>query len=414
MTAVAPDDVHDPTSSPRPNAPPKLLPRDLRVTIIRDARELAQHVPAWRRLADAALEPNPFYEPWMLLPALEHLRGDAPLEVALVHGPTVDDAPALLCGLFPLERRRHFHGVPLPSACLWRHRQCFSTTPLLHAGHAAATLGALFDWLRDDQRAPRLVELPLVATDGPLHRYLTEALYERGLEACVFGGYARALLRPAADAEQYLRAALSSDRRRELRRRERRLAELGRLQYQELSAARVDGDGDGDGDRALAKFTREFLALEARGWKGREASALGSTPGDRRFFERVLLAAFRDGRLVGETLRLDGAPIAAQCTFTAGEGAFAFKIAFDERHARHSPGALLVLYCMQRMHERTPRRWLDTCSAADSPFKQLFTERRLLHSVVLQTRADRLSGAVVAGLPLFGWVRRRLRNTGAS
>src|SRR4051812_4217570 len=111
----------------RPSALPPTNTRDLQVVVFRDRAELARYAPAWRRLAQAALEPNPFYEPWMLLPALEHLHGGAELEVALVFGPSLDGEP-LLCGVFPLERLRHFHGVPLPFGCLWRYAHCFSTT----------------------------------------------------------------------------------------------------------------------------------------------------------------------------------------------------------------------------------------------------------------------------------------------
>ena len=44
---------------------------------------LEQHVVEWRRLASAALEPNPFYEPALMLPALRSLRGETKVEVVL-------------------------------------------------------------------------------------------------------------------------------------------------------------------------------------------------------------------------------------------------------------------------------------------------------------------------------------------
>jgi len=39
--------------------------------VVRDLSTLSRFVPAWEELAAAALEPNVFYEHWMLLPALE-------------------------------------------------------------------------------------------------------------------------------------------------------------------------------------------------------------------------------------------------------------------------------------------------------------------------------------------------------
>ena len=44
----------------------------MEVKVIRDSDRLFEHIPAWEDLAAAALEPNPFYEHWVLLPALRH------------------------------------------------------------------------------------------------------------------------------------------------------------------------------------------------------------------------------------------------------------------------------------------------------------------------------------------------------
>jgi hypothetical protein len=41
------------------------------VSVVRDRASLAGVVVAWEDLARHAIEPNPLYEPWMLLPALE-------------------------------------------------------------------------------------------------------------------------------------------------------------------------------------------------------------------------------------------------------------------------------------------------------------------------------------------------------
>ena len=40
------------------------------VVIVDDLTALEKHIAAWEELAAAAIEPNVFYEPWMLMPAL--------------------------------------------------------------------------------------------------------------------------------------------------------------------------------------------------------------------------------------------------------------------------------------------------------------------------------------------------------
>src|SRR5215813_2848126 len=40
------------------------------VVVINDLNALEKYVPAWEDLAATAIEPNVFYEPWMVIPAI--------------------------------------------------------------------------------------------------------------------------------------------------------------------------------------------------------------------------------------------------------------------------------------------------------------------------------------------------------
>src|SRR5437867_1079267 len=88
------------------------------VVAVEDLAALEQYVPAWDDLAASAVEPNVFYESWMLLPALRAYGAGQSLRVVLVfahHQARPQERP-LLCGLFPLARRRHLHGLPVSVA----------------------------------------------------------------------------------------------------------------------------------------------------------------------------------------------------------------------------------------------------------------------------------------------------------
>ena len=208
--------------------------------------------------------------------------------------------------------------------------------------------------------------------------------------------YDRALLRPAADAEAYLQAALSGPCRKKLRRNERRLAELGRLQYVALESG-----GD------VGAWTEEFLRLEASGWKGRAGSAMACAAAARAFFTAVAAEAFRRGRLMMLALRLDGRPIAQLCNFVSGRGSFAFKVAFDEAYAPFSPGVLLEAENIRRFHDRPDLGWMDSCAAMQPALvDRLWTDRRLIETVLVDT--GRAPGAfLVSCFPLLRWLRRR-------
>ena len=80
------------------------------VVVLDDAARLHDVVPLWEDLARHALEPNVFYEPWMLLPALRAFGAGEDLSFVLVleRDAAAPAGPARLLGLFPLERRRHY------------------------------------------------------------------------------------------------------------------------------------------------------------------------------------------------------------------------------------------------------------------------------------------------------------------
>ena len=70
----------------------------MRITVLDHPATLAGHMAAWNDLAAAALEPNVFYEPWMLLPAIDSFGRGKELRFVLVYADQPDAAP-LLCGL---------------------------------------------------------------------------------------------------------------------------------------------------------------------------------------------------------------------------------------------------------------------------------------------------------------------------
>src|SRR5678816_27686 len=119
------------------------MPR-FRVTVLDHPATLAGHMAAWNDLAAAALEPNVFYEPWMLLPAIDSFGRGKALRYVLVYADQ-GDAPPLLCGLFPLERVARYNGLPFSHVRLWQHKHCFLGTPLVRASHARASLNAFLD-----------------------------------------------------------------------------------------------------------------------------------------------------------------------------------------------------------------------------------------------------------------------------
>jgi len=373
----------------------------LLVAVLDNPSQLSQYQPAWTDLAQNALEPNVCYEPWMLLPAQRTLAENQPLRFVLAfaadRGP--DSSAPLLHGFFPLVQRRGYRGLPIRLLSLWQHSYSFLTVPLLRAGHARETLAAFLEWARTSSAGAALIEFPQAPAQGPFQELLVEHCRDQARLTFLDEIWSRALFRPRASADSYLAEALSGKHRHELRRLERRLGELGRLDQRTLEKG-----------EDLPGWIDAFLSLEASGWKGRTGTALASTAASRSFFRELAGSAFAAGRLQMLGLFLNDRPIAMKCNLLSGSASFGFKIAFDETLARYSPGTQLEMFSIRFLHEQTPRLdFLDSCAVTDQEMlNRLWLDRRLIQSVLLST--GRFPGdLVVSLLPLLRWVKRCLR-----
>src|SRR4026207_948693 len=104
------------------------------VVVIDNVDILEDYVEAWEKLAVEALEPNPFYEPWMLIPALRTQSTGKDLCVVLVL--TVNEGEPVLCGVFPLEKKQRYKKLPLAAYSLWQHIYSPLCTPLIRVSRA--------------------------------------------------------------------------------------------------------------------------------------------------------------------------------------------------------------------------------------------------------------------------------------
>ncbi|MFM7348650.1 MAG: GNAT family N-acetyltransferase [Erythrobacter sp.] len=300
-------------------------PDGLRLLSRAEAAEPA-FVAAWERLVARAAEPNPFFEPWFLLPSLRHFDKSQAVRVAAWY------RGEQLAGLLPVLRASDYYGHRVPHLRGWLHPNAFGGVPLIAAGHEDAFWRDLLAHCDRHAAGALLLHLPLLPADGPAHAALERVLAGQGRAHYASAEETRALLTGDTTAADYLGQAMSAKKRKELRRQHNRLAEEGALTFERR-----------EGDEHLADWTAAFLALEAAGWKGEAGSALASAAETRALFEETLAGAAAAGRLERLALRLDGRPIAMLANFITPPGAFSFKTAFDESLARFSPGVLLQL-----------------------------------------------------------------------
>jgi hypothetical protein len=376
-----------------------------RFTIVaaRAIEELTQHIDAWDELGRCALEPNVFYEPWFAVPALRAFGADQDWLFVFIFesSPQKPGQAPVLAGFFPLVEKRGYKGLPVRLLTLWQHPYSVLGAPLVRRDSTADVWAAFFGWAKSGPHAAGLLRLPLFPGAGPLGQILVQDCHRQGRLSFVDEAYARALFLPRSDAETYRALAVGGHHNREVRRKERGLAKLGRLEFRVLEDA-----------AQVPAWTDQFARLEARGWKGKEGTAFANREADLAFLRTLLDAAGARDRLLMLGLFLEDRPIALKCNLRAGDGAFAFKIAYDETLAKYSPGVLLELFNIDYLHEHRDIRWMNSCAVAGHPMiDRLWLDRRVIEDRVLST--GRCPGDfVVSLLPALRWLKRKTRCAG--
>jgi CelD/BcsL family acetyltransferase involved in cellulose biosynthesis len=366
-----------------------------KIAVASDAAALKAIVPAWEELAAHALEHNPFYEPWVLLPALGASDGSETLVCVQVW------RQDRLDGLFPFVREPRFKGLPIRVLRSWSHRSHMLCTPLVRAGAHADCIRALMGWLCHDAAGTAAVEFRYLPADGAFTRALADATAEDAAFVIATERSTRALLRKEMDAEHYLNSALSSQTRKDMRRKERRLQEFGEVRRVALRPGEDAGP-----------WIAEFLALEASGWKGRQGGALACTPGNRSFATAMLAEAHRRGRLQLVGIDCGGRPVSRCCNLLAGEGAYAYRSAYDEAYAKFSPGVMAEMESIRCFFEIPGVAWMDSLTDPDNAtLNRIWKHRRSMQSILMGLGS--WGRMWVAMLPMMRWAARRLRTATA-
>ena len=373
------------------------------VRITGDWRELEELESTWKELAANALEPSPSAESWMLIPALRYGIPGSNVRVVLVFASEsgVHDGQHRLCGVFPIEELQRYQGLPIRIVRFWNHMYSISSTPLLRRERAAECLGVFFEWVVNERPARTLVEFPGLRGDSEFFRLLTETLRTESFTHLVRDIHTRALFRPRGNAEEYiLSVAKNHDRRR---RQERRLAEKGRLTYDQF----VSGQN-------IEKWLTEFVDLEMRGWKGSYGTAFGCNHQHEAWLRDVVRGAAERGCLMMLALRLDDKAVAMRLSFLAPPGAFAFKVAFDEKLSKFSPGVLLELENIRRLHSSNAIEWMDSLAApGHSLIDRIWPDRTAIASLLVAP-GRYLGKVLISVFPLLQLVKRSMRSTSSS
>jgi CelD/BcsL family acetyltransferase involved in cellulose biosynthesis len=337
----------------------------------REFAALEPIVREWRELAERALEPNIFYEPALALAAAKVFGSDA--GALLVWSGA---SPPRLLGLFPARVERRRYGLNLPILLGWTHPFAPLGVPLVEREAAEPVIAAWLAHLAADPALPGTVLLPFLTEQGRFAATLDAILRRAQMAVADFDRHQRAQLAPAGERTRYLERAIGKHRHKELRRQWRRLSETGAVLFTTAGEP-----------AAVAAAVEDFLVLEASGWKGRAGTAAAQHEELRRFMRAAMAALADEGKVAIDRILVDGRTIAATIMLRSGRCAWFWKIAYDEKFARFSPGVMLSAVLTNELVEDTTLAGTDSCATADHPMiDHLWRERLALCNRLIAVR----------------------------
>lgn len=350
-------------------------------------------------LAARAIEPNLFFNPRFLAPAMPRLE-DREVRLAVIRDGTEEKSRLRLLIPFSVEKPPVPIGVSVLRA--WAHPFGPLGTPLVDGDDPVGVMEDFFTMLaRPHLQMPKVFVFPSTRLDGPFAAALRAAAEARNLPLITASEAERPILESDLDAEAYLRRSLRAHHHREFRRLKRRLSEQGRLEHR---IARQPEE--------IRQGIETFLTLEASGWKGRDRTAMAADRYRAAFArEAVDRLAERDLCRI-HTLLLDDRPIACLVVFVESGVAYTWKTAYDESYAAYSPGTLLMIE-VTKSHLDDPNITVtDSCAVPDHPvMSRLWSERRAIGTFVigLQPNAERLVQRAAGQIHLHAGTRKALR-----
>ncbi len=277
---------------------------------------------AWNKALVTGPDPSPALEHDLLRLWIESFAPSAPLVTILV-----EQGDGVACGAALLLEETRLDGVPV--RVLRTPTNAHSTRGgLLLGDTGTAAIARFIDAVA--QQDWDVLELPDLPQDGALVETLASALERAGMRLKKCAPMQSPYIALPASMNE-LERRLDAHFRQNLRRRRRRLSELGEVTFE--SHRGVDG---------LDEALEAAFEIEAAGWKGRAGTAIRDRPETVAFYAGWARLLAREGRLRLNFLKVGGKRIAFHFAHVTRGRYLLPKCGFLESHREFSPGQLLM------------------------------------------------------------------------
>ena len=379
--------------APPPDAAPEIsrLSSGDRRFLVHSAESRFDIIDEIDRVTDFALEPNIFFSPRFLVPAMARLDERQVRLMVLQDGPRETPQTRFLLP-FSVEKPGFAVGPDVIRG--WSNPFGPCGIPLVERRETTRILEDLVATLGDAEvNLPKVMVLPDVWTDSPAISLLRGIAIGRGLPVHTAEAVQRPFLQSDLDSVDYLSTTISGSSRRNFGRLRRLMEELGKFEY---DIARSP--------REVRTAMEEFLLLENAGWKGRQRTSLASERLRAAFArEAVNSLAERDLCRI-HSFKIDDRVVASLIVFVQSGHAWTWKTTYDEKLAHYSPGSLLIMRVTETHLDDPNIDVTDSCAVEDHPvMSRLWAERREFATLVIGMRPEleRETRQVVSQIQLY-------------
>ncbi len=314
-------------------------------------------------LSNRAVEPNIFFTGRFLAPAMPRLDNRSVQLMVMRDRAEGSDRLRLV---LPFSIENPGFGIGASIIRVWANEFGPLGTPLVDSENAVDIITDFIHGMSDPSlKLPSIIVLPDIRLDSTFATMLRGVALSNNLPLMETNKYERPMLDSDIDAPEYIEQSISKHHVRELNRQRRRIADLGRIDFE---IARRPND--------IRDALEEFLHLENLGWKGRKRTSLVADRHRAAFAREAINNLAEVDRVRIHSLKLEGKTIASLIVFIMGGDAYTWKTTYDEEYAKYSPGKLLMQEVTEWQLDDFNIVKTDSCARPDHPIMARFWQER--------------------------------------
>lgn len=330
---------------------------------------------AWQSLADHSVTPNPFYEPWCLLPALRHLHRIETVFVVTAY------LQQRLIALFPICLKKKGPGLRLLS--IWRFQDCLLTDVLCEV----------------EQDFPEIAETLMRKLDAQL--WVSSTHTAHGFPIGDPRNYFRIVRPRKAITRKYGWNQYLELQPRKMRNENRRV--MSRL-FEREGVRYVTSDSE-----LRSRWLPLYADLENRSWKGVEGSAICKDNERHAFYRNVMQLGEPLKKIEFQAISIGEDMASMSFRYKAQRNAYEIKTSYCYDYRNLYPGVVLELLNIKGILE-SDIDLADSCAPSNSVVERIWPDEILIYRTTFfgNSVKSRLYSAALKGYrKIRPWQKRR-------